>query len=165
MLRLEWDRSRYAPTYLCARVSEAQVQKAVLEELAVKGVMALAVDAGARSLRGRARGALLDADRGDLLGRVMGGKVSAAAKGMPDIVGVLPGGRALFVECKAPEWTEWAWQRKDLVGRYLRQVRAAGKLKPEQRAFLERAAQLGAACAVAWSPADLDQLGTLLWRA
>lgn len=54
-------------------------------------------------------------------------------KGLPDICGVLPGGRALFVECKAP----------------------GGKLSEAQRDFHASASEEGAVVIVAWCVDDL----------
>ena len=56
-------------------------------------------------------------------------------RGVSDILGVLPGGRLLSVECKAER----------------------GKLTFEQRWFLERVHQLGAVGIVARSVADLEE--------
>jgi len=56
-------------------------------------------------------------------------------KGSSDIIGVMPDGRALFVECKAPD----------------------GRLSPEQREFLDEARRSGALCVLAKDWAELDQ--------
>jgi len=69
-----------------------------------------------------------------------GGKlqpVRFGKKGLPDICGYLDGGRALFVEVKS----------------------ATGKLRPEQRAFLERAERCGCKVVVARSVDDLIAAG------
>lgn len=54
-------------------------------------------------------------------------------KGLPDILGYLPGGQALFIECKG----------------------TGGKLRPEQEAFLDRARRAGCLCIVAYSIDDV----------
>jgi len=54
-------------------------------------------------------------------------------KGIPDISGILAGGRAFFVEVKSPK----------------------GKLTKEQRDFLNSAHQMGALCILARKPADV----------
>jgi hypothetical protein len=54
--------------------------------------------------------------------------------GLPDVIGVLPGGRALFIEVKKP----------------------GGRVRPEQRAFLDAATRAGAVAFVAYSMDDVD---------
>jgi hypothetical protein len=56
-------------------------------------------------------------------------------KGSADILGCLPGGKFLAVECKAP----------------------AGRLAPEQSAFMEKVRGLGGVAIVARSFKELDQ--------
>jgi hypothetical protein len=60
--------------------------------------------------------------------------LSFGKKGSADIIGILPGGRFLAVEVKAPQ----------------------GRLSPEQREFLERVSALGGMAFVAKSAADVD---------
>jgi hypothetical protein len=60
--------------------------------------------------------------------------VSFGKKGSADIIGILPGGRFLAVEVKAPQ----------------------GRLSAEQREFLERVSALGGMAVVAKSAADVD---------
>lgn len=152
-LLLDWPgRDRYTWNYLTWRVSEAQVQKAALDELQRRGAVCIAVDAGAAMLRGRTMGALKAADRMDLLPAVMAGRTGAGAKGLPDIVGVLPGGRAVFIEVKKPEWCEVIPGKPGK----LRQIQPAGKASDEQCAFLKNVYALGAASGVAFHWKDLD---------
>lgn len=153
-LLLEWSRTRYTWNYLTWRQNEAGVQKAVLEDLRRRGAVVVAVDAGAAMFRGRTMGALKAADRMDLLPAVMAGRTGAGMKGLSDIVGVLPGGRAVFIEVKAPEWCEESPHRPG----FLRSLRAAGKATDEQCAFLKAAHTLGAAAGVAWHWKDLDAI-------
>ena len=61
--------------------------------------------------------------------------ISFGKKGSSDILGILPGGRALCVECKAPD----------------------GRLSPEQKQFLERVQGLGGLALVVRSWQELDQ--------
>jgi hypothetical protein len=61
--------------------------------------------------------------------------MSFGLKGSSDILGVLPGGRFLAVECKAEH----------------------GRLSPEQREFLNDIAALGGMAVVARSYRDIDQ--------
>ena len=56
-------------------------------------------------------------------------------KGSADIIGILPDGKFLAVECKAP----------------------AGRLAPEQKAFLEKVRGLGGVGIVARSGRELDE--------
>ncbi|OQA61445.1 MAG: VRR-NUC domain protein [Candidatus Atribacteria bacterium ADurb.Bin276] len=58
-------------------------------------------------------------------------------KGIPDIIGVLPGGKALLIEIK----------------------RIGGKVSEEQKSFLENAKALGAKAFVARSVEDLMKEG------
>ncbi len=57
-------------------------------------------------------------------------------KGVPDIVGILPGGKALFIEVKSP----------------------TGKVSPEQQYFIDTALLLGAVAGVARSVDDAKLL-------
>ena len=57
-------------------------------------------------------------------------------KGSSDIIGVLPDGRALFVECKAPK---------------------GGRLSKEQEEFIDEARRNGALCIIAKNQTELDQ--------
>lgn len=57
--------------------------------------------------------------------------------GIPDIIGVLPGGKALFIEVKT----------------------ARGKLSEHQENFLRNAQELGAVCIVARGVSDLIERG------
>jgi hypothetical protein len=63
-----------------------------------------------------------------------GGWLSFGRKGSADVIGILPGGRFLAVETKAPK----------------------GRLSPEQREFLDGVSALGGMAFVARSAADAD---------
>lgn len=144
-----WDRSRYKASWLCLRPSEAQVQAAVLEMLYWRGIPALAVDVGAKRLRGRAFGALRRAGASTAC---LSGATGAGIAGLADIVGCLPGGRALFLECKAPEHLA-AVPRGGF-----RQVESAGKPSPQQLGFLDAMHGAGACVGVVWSVEDLVEV-------
>jgi len=140
-----WDPTRYAEPYLMAGVTEADVQGSILEVLRVLGIPALAVDAGAKKLRGRAFGALRRAGASTL---ALKGQTGAGCSGLSDIIGCIPGGRALFLEVKAPAW--FTRGKRGLITK-----RAAGKPSPQQLAFLSTMHRAGAVVGVAWSSADL----------
>ncbi len=75
----------------------------------------------------------------------VGGKsrpVQMGVKGGPDWLGVLPGGRALGVECKAPACVYTG--------------KRAGTLSPSQREFRERFEAPGGLYVVAHSVGDLE---------
>ena len=72
------------------------MQSQILQLLGLRGIFAWPVDAGAKAIRGRARGALTRAGADPRqLGYILSGKTGAAKKGVVDIHGILPGGRAL----------------------------------------------------------------------
>lgn len=154
---LEWDKSLYPSAYLIQRITEAQVQKAVMDELKRLGVEAWINDAGGSMMRGRIAGTLSRAGRSDLAPQMMKGRVGSGGKGLPDICGYLRNGTALFVECKAPEWREIVGGNYGQRKRSL-QARPAGKLKPEQREFLEKAHRAGCAAGVVWHVKDLAMI-------
>lgn len=140
------------------RASEAVIQAAVMARLSFLGIPSAVVDAGAKTLRGRAFGALVRSG-------VPGSTASAMLKGqtgiltgLVDIVGVVPQqvhrqatpwGIPLFLEVKAPEWLE-----PDRRGG-LRQFRAAGRPSPDQLAFLDAMHGAGARVGIVWSSDDL----------
>lgn len=125
-----FDRSRYPTSYLCVQHSEAEVQRDILKALAQAGITAFAFDSGAKAMRSRA-GA---------------GGASAGAAGLPDIIGWLPGGRALFIEVKRPGfYGGGAWTGK---------TKPAGRVSDAQAAFLGHAISAGCAAGVAWSIDD-----------
>lgn len=144
-----WDRSRYSPAYLMLGCQESVVQKGVLDFLAARDIFAFAVDAGGARLRGRAHAAILKA--GGNAGALHGAAGGSVA-GIPDIIGTLPSGRSIYIECKRPEWLE-----SFAGGAVLRQLRPAGKLRPDQLAFLTRAEASNALCIVAWHFTDVER--------
>jgi hypothetical protein len=100
------------------RTPESAVLRACLSYLSIKGIEHWRTNTGMAMLPGR----------GGKLQPVRFGK-----KGVPDICGYLPDGRAMFVEAKASD----------------------GKLSPEQSLFLDRARKAGCVCIVARSLDDL----------
>ncbi len=152
-------RDAYSVPYLVARVKEAQVQRAVLQILAAKHIPAVSVDVGGKDIRGRAFGALKRAGRPDLT-HLIAGKTGAGIAGVVDIIGVIPGkflgprwGVPLFLEMKAPAW----YSVSDKTGKLI-QIRAAGKLTPQQEQFLTTMGEAGAVVGVCWSAADLKKI-------
>ena len=99
-------------------MKETQLVKACLDILAAKRIPCWRVNSGAVA--------------GEYKGKKRFVRFNGA-KGHSDIAGVLPGGRALFVECK--------------VGRNV--------LTPDQLAFLDRMAAAGALTLAVWTPDDL----------
>ena len=149
----QWDRTRYSKTWLCTKPSEATIQKHILQRLALCGIQAFPVDAAAKIIRGRATGVLRRAGMVDAAAFVNRGKAGGARKGVVDIVGVFPGGRALFVEVKQPEWLELNPKTGALI-----QSRGAGKPTPEQLEFLLAMHAQGAVVGIAWSAEDLEAI-------
>ena len=142
--RFTFDRSRYPGAYLALAHTEAQVQRDILRALRQAGVAAFTFDAGGKAMRLRA-GA---------------GGAAVGAAGLPDIVGWLPGGRALFIEVKRPECRErFTVDYNPSPGVWVGKVRyrilkPAGKVTDAQAAFLTRAIADGCAAGVAWSVGD-----------
>jgi hypothetical protein len=156
--RHEFDRSRYALSWLQLCVPESNVEETILHSLKVRGIQAEKIDAGGRAMRGK----LLQVLRRFGIAAPTANKIAAmvfgsAPTGWLDITGVLPGGRALFIEVKAPEWLE----RSEKTGRLI-QKRKAGTPEPEQLDFMVRMHRQGALVGICWSP---DDLGDLLRRA
>jgi hypothetical protein len=148
-----FDRDRYPGPWLCLRPTEEDIQKATMDRLLRLGIKAWEVDAGAKTIRGRAMAALKMARRMDLARYVNQGQTGAASKGFVDIVGVLRGGRALLIECKRPEWLGPSPKTGKII-----QVEPAGEPAPEQLAFLDTAHAQGALVGIVWSPNDLDEI-------
>ena len=141
-----FDRKRYSERMMMLRPSEDDVQAAILSALAAMGIPAMAVDAGAKKLRGRAYGAL---KRGGLSTAILKGQTGAGMAGMVDIIGCIPkSGRALFIEVKAPAWL-------DGNGKV---ARSAGKPTDQQLEFLATMHRAGAVVGVAWALDDLKAI-------
>jgi hypothetical protein len=152
VLLLDWDRLRYSASYLQLGPREIEVQRAVLGELHRLGIFAEAFDVGAAKLRGRVRGAFMRAGMDEELPRVMGGQTGAGLKGVSDIIGNMPDGQALWIEVKAPEWRG---RHDGVEASGTIQLRAPGKLRPEQRQFLTMRHADGCVVGVAWHVLDL----------
>lgn len=125
----EFDHRNYPVYYLLACISEADVQSAITDYLSAERIPHAVVDAGAKRLRGRA-------------GTGGGG---AAPTGFSDITGTLPGGRAFYIEVKAPEWRKLNNKNRPVV------ERSAGQPSRDQILFLDMMAEAGALVIVAWS--------------
>jgi hypothetical protein len=147
-----FDRARYNDAYLLAQPTEDQVQGAALDLLAAMRIPALAVDAGGKRLRGDIGRAMR---RGGVtsVGAYLAGRSGAAHAGLSDILGTLPGGRALYIECKQPEWLTRSSKSRRLI-----QKAAPGKPSDEQLAFLDTMAEAGAVVGIIWSIEDLEQI-------
>lgn len=154
-----FESARYPPGYLRLGVSEAQVQTAVIAALQVRRALVFPVDAGARMLRGRAVGALRRAGARHPEA-LLAGRTGAGVRGLADLIGILPGGRALFVEVKAPAWMVGSPATGRLV-----QKRAAGAPTDEQLAFLAHVHRQGGVAGVVWSARDLDAILPAAWAA
>ncbi len=160
---LTFDRSLYSRAYLTACVSEAAAQKEVLAALQLKGIKAYANDVGAKSIRGRAAAvAKKNGASAQDMRWLNTGKTGAGAKGLVDIVGVIPSsvhklgypwGIPLYIEMKAPEWCELSSKTGQLI-----QARPAGKPSDEQIEFLHAMHDAGAVCGVAWGVMDLPRI-------
>jgi hypothetical protein len=143
----KFDPSRYSRYYLTKRVTEAEVQNEVLEFLHSFYVDAVAIDAGGRRTRGRMIAAAKAS--GVALRGVQHTKTGGGIpKGFADVEATLaPRGLALYIEVKAPAWT-------DDRGRI---VRPAGALSAAQVEFLLAKFQRGAFVMVAWSSLDVER--------
>lgn len=137
---------KYPDLYLMAQITEAQVQKDILELLVFYDVDAVPIDAGGRRQRGRMMGAAKAAGV-DLAG-VQNVKTGAAIpSGFSDLEATLaPLGRSLYIEVKAPAW----------IGVSNKVLRRAGKASEEQLEFLLSKHKRGAVALVAWSSSDVE---------
>lgn len=151
--RRAFDPARYSTVYLLEQVPERDVQATTLAHLRALGIPALAVDAGAAKLRGRAWGALKRAGVQDPRG-ALHGQTGAGMAGLVDVVGTLPGGRALFLEIKAPQHLTMS---RATAGRIIVKERA-GKPTDDQLAFLDTMAAAGALVGIIWGPGDLEEI-------
>ena len=140
-----FERARYSEHYLMSHLTEADVQRDIIQLLTAHKVDVAAVDVGGRRARGRIMAAAaaqgIDASA---IGRVrLGGEIPA---GFSDLEATLaPQGRSLYIEVKAPAWV-------DANGK----IQAhAGKPTAEQLAFLSSKFQRGAIVLVAWSVTDV----------
>ena len=144
-----FEASRYSPAYLRQGVPESVVQAACVARLRALGAAVDIRDTGAAKLRGRAYGALKRRGVKDPRA-LLKGFTGAGSVGASDLVFTLPGGRAGFLEVKAPgRWVEGARGR-------LVQDDGPGQPTPEQLEYLERRRLLGAVVGVAWAALDVD---------
>lgn len=138
---------RYPDAYLMRQVTEDQVQRSILELLAIYKVDAIPIDAGGRRQRGRMMGAAKK--NGIDLASISNSKTwYSIPSGFSDLEGTLaPDGRSLYIEVKAPAW----------IGSNGHVSRPAGKPSPEQLDFLLSKHKRGAVVLVAWSSLDVEQ--------
>jgi hypothetical protein len=139
----EFHAAKYSQHYLLSHVPENAVQRAILELLHRYFVDAIAIDAGLKSARRDliAKSLLHGLDR-----RAFDGGLGEIAPGHPDIAATLaPTGRSLYIEVKAPAWT-------DENGKVLRR---AGKPSQEQLDLLLSKFDRGAIVMIAYSVDDV----------
>lgn len=147
----EFIEDRYSPAYLLGCIPEQDVQAAILDLLYALRIFAMPVDAGAKTLRGRAARALRQAGAD---GRILAGAVGAGGEGFPDIIGTLhPGGRSLFIEVKRPKWAGISSRTGKLIT-----LQGPGLPTRPQLAFLDAAHRAGALVGVAWSVDDVRRI-------
>ncbi|MEN6533988.1 MAG: hypothetical protein ABFD89_10025 [Bryobacteraceae bacterium] len=132
---LVFDPARYSRAVLAMPTDEDSVQADCLQELSRRGIPAWHMDAGGKRTR------KILASRGVAMGAGGQGDIP---EGWPDIMGILPGGRILFCECKRPGGYQGVCS-----------FHPAGKPSEDQKTFLINAEAHGAICLVAWSLSDL----------
>jgi hypothetical protein len=133
-----FDASRYSLGYLLAQMPERDVQRGIVQYLGFIGAKPVEIDAGAKQLRASHGG--------------FKGGAGAAHAGVVDIGCTLTGGRALWLEVKAPQWLTIGKRGKPV------QARAAGEPTIEQLAFLDEHELAGALVGVAWSIGDVEAI-------
>jgi hypothetical protein len=152
----KFDRSLYSDNYLVQRVSEEQVQEAIVVCLEFFEIDVIAIDAGMRRARGRVIAAALT--RGIDARDIVKFKSGGLPAGFSDLHATLaPEGIGLYIEVKAPAWID--------PDKPSRLISEAGKATPEQLAFLDSKHSRGAIALVAWSIDDVTRrLGDLAER-
>lgn len=142
-----FDGFRYTSLYLMQQVTEAMVQRDILQLLHAFNIDAIPIDAGGRRQRGRTMAAAKAA--GIELAGIQNVKTGAAIPaGFPDLEATLaPGGRSLYIEVKAPAWVD---SKKKII-------RRAGQPSQEQLDFLYSKHRRGACVLVAWSAKDVEE--------
>lgn len=136
---------RYSDLYLMSQLTEAQVQKNILELMAAFDVDAVPIDAGGRRQRGRMMAAAKAADATASFKRLKLG--AEIPPGFSDLEATLaPEGRSLYIEVKAPAWID---EKKKII-------RRAGQPTLDQLQFLLSKHQRGALVLVAWSANDVE---------
>jgi hypothetical protein len=141
----QYESVRYTEFYKASCVSEQQVVTDIASYLARFHVDVAVIDAGGKRSRGQM---LAIAKKNGLLASAMRPLInmrtgSAFPEGFSDIEATLaPGGKALYIEVKAPEW--------------LHPKRAAGQPTEAQLHFLYEKWKRGALVMVAWSVGDVE---------
>jgi hypothetical protein len=150
----KFEGGRYSDHYLMQQVTEAQVQKEILELLALYNVDGVPIDAGGRRQRGRMMSAAKA--RGVELAGIQNVKTGAAiTAGFADLEATLaPTGRSLYIEVKAPAW----------IDAEKRIIRSAGQASAQQLEFLLAKHLRGAVVLVAWSAKDVEDCVALNLR-
>lgn len=142
----KFEGERYSDHYLLQQVTEAQVQKSILELLALYDVDAVPIDAGGRRQRGRMMGAAKAAGV-ELAGVQNVATGAAIPAGFADLEATLaPYGRSLYIEVKAPAWLD---AKRNII-------RRAGEASAQQLEFLLAKYRRGACVLVAWSSKDVE---------
>lgn len=137
----------YPPAWLrLPHDEDRDVIPALLAALRALGCQVEHVDAGAKTLRGRAFGAIRRA--GGNPAYVMRGTTGAAPKGTPDILGCAKDGRAVAIEAKRPVLL-------DAQGRV---IESAGKPTDAQLDWLDGVWTRGGIAGVAWGPWDAQRI-------
>ena len=132
---LAFEPERYSRAVRSLPQSEEDVQASILAELHRRGILAWHLDAGGRKTR-----RVLQA-RGVAMGSGGQGDIPA---GWPDIFGILPNGRALFIEVKRPGCRAGT-----------KAIQSAGTLSADQITFLTTAEVWNALAFPAWDVSDV----------
>jgi hypothetical protein len=142
----KWDRQRYSINYLVQRVTEQQVQDAIVAELEFFRIDVIAIDAGMK----RARGRMIQSAKasGIDISKIVNFKAGGIPAGFSDLSATLaPGGVGLYIEVKKPAWSD--------PDAPFRNISEAGAATDEQLAFLDSKHSRGAIVMVAWSVDDV----------
>lgn len=148
-----WDQERYPGAYLRQGLDEAAVQRMVQAKLRALGAFVLAVDAGARLMRGRVMGAARRAGLAPDAVLFTPGRTGVGVAGLADLVGCDAHGRMVAIEVKRPAHLVVSPKTGKLI-----QSRPAGQPTEAQLAFLLEVHRRGGIAGVVWSPADVDQV-------
>jgi hypothetical protein len=141
-----FDRSLYSDAYLVQRVSDEQVQEAIVASLEFFAIDVIAIDAGMKRARGRVIAAAKT--RGIDAREIAAFRSGGLPAGFSDLHATLaPSGVSLYIEVKAPAWID-----PDEPSRLISE---AGKPTIEQLAFLDSKHSRGAIVLVAWSVDDV----------
>lgn len=126
------------------KISEADIQKSIIKYLSLKGIFHWRQNTQGQLMQGSGNQAFIK---------------PSSAPGAPDVIGVLPDGRALFIEVKTPSWRPPSPEAVETTyARYMR-----GEIKSDyhktfrdQRSFQIRARRAGGLVIVATSLEDVS---------